>query len=566
MHSDSFHHILIFLGAAVVIVPLFRYFRSSPILGYLAAGVIIGPHGFSFINEIEGIHALAEFGVVFLLFKVGLELSIERLRLMKQYVFLYGSLQVLLTGFILFLIAYAFNFGAAAAIIIGGGLALSSTAFVMQLLNERQEQTARYGVITFAILLFQDIAVVPLLALVPLLGETGNTLGHALELAALKTTLALVGIFVIGRLFLRPFYRIIANTKSPELFVITTLLVVLGTSAIMAEAGLSMALGAFLAGTLLAETEYRHQVESDIKPFKGILLGLFFTAIGMTINLELLQHNWPVILGGVFTLVLLKAAITSGILMYFKQSYHVAIPAGMFLAQGGEFGFVLFTSAHQVAVINDTWLQILNSIIALSMITTPFLVSNSQRFTSWLKKRSHWVLGRLEMESEKISPSGHVLIAGFGRVGQSIAKVLSVSGVQFVALDLDHRRVTHCRKKQIPVFYGDSSRLGVLQATGANKAKACVITFSDENYSQQIIEVLHRNYPDLPVFVRSKDRKGMIKLEQAGATGVVQEPGESALQLGTMVLYALGTGQDEISHVIGAFRENDYERFEDVIL
>lgn len=564
MDSTAFYNILIFLLAAVIIVPLFRQLRSSPVLGYLAAGLLIGPFGLRLIEDSHSIHVLAEFGVVFLLFKIGLELSLERLKVLRRYVFGLGVMQVASCGLIIGLIAYFLGVSPGAAIIIGGGFALSSTAFVLQLLAERKEQTTRFGLIAFAILLLQDIAVVPLLALVPLLGEQTSSLTSALLTAGGKTILALASIIIFGQLLLRPFYRIIAGTKSPELFVATTLLVVLGTSWIMQYFGLSMALGAFLAGVLLAETEYRHQVEADIRPFKGILMGLFFMAVGMSIDFVALQNEWDTILILVTSLMLGKAFVITLLCKLYGLSSRVSVRVGVLLSQGGEFGFVLFGTAMMTGLISVSLGQTLLAVITISMALTPLMVFVGQKITTYLTKREKTNLATIEHNQHELNE--HVIICGFGRIGQSIAKVLSAAGMEYIALDLDHARVTKCRGKQMPVFYGDSSRLEVLNAAGASQAKAAVITLTQPSTANHVVKVLHDNFPELEIYVRSQDYRHSLQLEDRGATAVVLEAGEASLQLGTIVLDALGTGSDEVNQIVNEFRENDYEKFEDLIL
>ena len=437
--------VLVFLVAAVIVVPLFQRFRSSPILGYLAAGIIIGPHGFAVIGDTKSAHTLAEFGVVFLLFMIGLELSFGRLRALGSKVFGLGSLQVGITGLIIGAVVWSLGLGIETAVIVGGGLALSSTAFVLQLLVERGERATRFGLTTFSILLLQDLAVVPLLILVTLLGTAGSSFIEAFGLAVLKGGAALIIVILFGRYLLKPLYRMIASMRSPELFVSTTLLMILGMGWLMSVAGLSMELGALLAGLLLAETEYRHQIEADIKPFRGILLGLFFMTIGMSIDIALIINQLGLIALVVIALLVGKTLVTTALCRVVGIPLSTSVRTGFALSQGGEFGFVLFGAALALNLIPANLAQILLAIIALTMVATPLMFYVGKKLSGWLENRASKPQAVFEPDMEGID--SHVLIAGFGRVGQTVAKVVSDAGIPYVALDLDQNRVAKCRAK-----------------------------------------------------------------------------------------------------------------------
>ena len=562
-HSEYLLDVLIFLTAAVVVVPTFQRLRSSPILGYLAAGILIGPYGFALIGDTQAAQTLAELGVVFLLFMIGLELSISRLRSLGSKVFGLGSLQVMITGGVIGTVAYLQGQTFEAATIIGGGLALSSTAFVLQLLVERGERATRFGLTTFAVLLLQDIAVVPLLILVALLGAEGASFAQAFGLAALKGGTALAIAIGFGRFLLRPLYRMIASMRSVELFVATTLLVVLGMGWVMTLAGLSMEMGALLAGLLLAETEYRHQIEADIRPFRGILLGLFFMTIGMSINIGFISGNLGTILLIVAGLMSLKTLLTTALCRLTGMPLSTSARTGFALSQGGEFGFVLFGSAMALNLITPDFAQILMAVITISMVATPLMFYAGKHIGNRLRTDAHTPQDSIGTDLDNVND--HVLIAGFGRVGQTVAKVLSDAGVPYVALDLDQARVAKCRARGMSVYYGDADQIQVLQSAGAGRARLALVTLDKPKVTRRVVAALRSEYPDLPILVRARDRKRTLELERVGATAVVSEAAESSLQLGSIALKSLEVEEDDILCVIQEYREDDYARLEDII-
>ncbi len=561
-HSPIIVDILVFLLAAIIIVPIFHKIKVSPILGYLAAGIIIGPFGLKLIHENESVKILAEFGVVFLLFMIGLELSLERLKSIGVRVFFLGVAQVVITSVILGLIALMLGLSSAAAIIIGAGLALSSTAFVMRYLSETGDKATRFGLIVFAILLVQDLAVVPFLILVDLLGDESASFVNAFGGAAIKGSIALVLVVILGRVLLKPLYRIIANTRSSELFVVATLLVVLGTGWIMTQASLSMTLGAFLAGILLSETEYRHQIEADVRPFRGILLGLFFMMIGMSIDISLILEQWLIVGALLFALLLVKTIIIVVLSLLFGNPAARSVKIGLALAQGGEFGFVMFGAALTFGLIEANIVNILLAVIALSMIVTPLMFMLGKFIACKILKQTNEDENIENLELEK---DAKVLIAGFGRVGQTVAKVLSDAGISYIALDLDQGRVSKCRKMGMAVYYGDAQQLKVLQAAGAEQAKIMVITLDNMKAAVNVVSALRKNYPDKPIYVRSRDRKCSKVLEKAGASAMVSEAAEASLQLGSIVLASLNVSADEIASVMDEYREDDYAKLEEIV-
>ena len=564
MHDLSFlHEVLIFLVAAVCIVPVARILRSSAVLGYLAAGVLVGPHALGLVHDPHQVEVFAEFGIVFLLFTIGLELSVERLKVLRRFVFGLGSLQVIVTGLVIGFGLIAFGLPVNAAIVISGGLALSSTAFVIQILSERGELAARFGRVTFSILLLQDLAIVPLLALVPLLGEQDASILMALALAGAKALVAIGVTMLLGRMLLRPLFRVVASTHSPELFVASTLLVVLGVGYAMTLAGVSMALGAFLAGLLLSGTEYRHQVEADIRPFKGLLLGLFFMFVGMSIDLSIVAQYLPIVIAGLLALMLLKAAIIAVLCRLFGLSNDVAVRTGLYLSQGGEFGFVLIGLGLSLGIVEPTVGAIVLAIVALTMVATPVAAYLGGKAAEFLSERVSQEVETLEAEASELS--GHVVIAGFGRVGQTVAKMCASEGVPYVALDMDAARVSRCRSADLSVYFGDASRMEVLEAAGCDRASAAVITLDRPQLATQAVEELRQDFPNLPCYVRSRDLQHARTLEAKGATAVVPETIEASLQLGSILLTAVGSSRDDIDALMDDFRGDHYEKLLQVI-
>lgn len=559
MHGPAhLEEVLVFLVAAVCIVPLFRWFKSSAVLGYLAAGLLVGPHALGLIENPDSALLLADFGVIFLLFTIGLELSVERLKLLRRYVFGLGALQVAVTSALIGSVVLLLGLPVEVAIVVGSGLALSSTAFVIQLLVERGEVVTRYGRVSFSVLLFQDLAIVPLLALLPLLGEEGPTLLGAIALAALKAVAVIAAAVLVGRRVLRPLYRMIAASHLQELFVAVTLLVVLGAGWLMAQVGISMALGAFLAGLLLSETEYRHQVEADIRPFKGLLLGLFFMAVGMTIDLPLVAREALLLAALLLALMLAKGLIIGGLCLAFRLPADISLRVGPLLSQGGEFGFVLVGGALASGLIDRNVGQMVLALIALSMVATPLADWLGLHLARLSLPRTTPNTARLREEAEEIA--GHVIIAGFGRVGQTVAHVLSSCSIPYVALDMDHARVARGRAAGLPLFFGDASRVEVLEAAGIERAKAAVITIDRAGEASRAVQALHQRMPDLPIFVRSHDMRHAHDLEIGGASAVVPETVEASLQIGGIVLSAIGVSADDITHVLNDCRKDNYLR------
>ncbi|XP_052170329.1 K(+) efflux antiporter 2, chloroplastic-like isoform X2 [Diospyros lotus] len=557
----SLFDMLWLLLASVIFVPVFQKIPGgSPVLGYLAAGILIGPYGLSIIRHVHGTKAIAEFGVVFLLFNIGLELSVERLSSMKKYVFGLGTAQVFATAVVVGLVSH-FIAGQAgpAALVIGNGLALSSTAVVLQVLQERGESTSRHGRATFSVLLFQDLAVVVLLILIPLISPNSSkggvgfqAIAEALGLAAVKAIVAIAAIIAGGRLLLRPIYKQIAENQNAEIFSANTLLVILGTSLLTARAGLSMALGAFLAGLLLAETEFSLQVESDIAPYRGLLLGLFFMTVGMSIDPKLLISNFPVIMGTLSLLIGGKIILVAGVGRLFGISIISAIRVGLLLAPGGEFAFVAFGEAVNQGIMSSQLSSLLFLVVGISMALTPWLAAGGQLIAN--RFELHDVRSLLPVESETDDLRGHIIICGFGRVGQIIAQLLSERLIPFVALDVRSDRVAVGRALDIPVYFGDAGSREVLHKVGAERACAAAITLDSPGANYRTVWALSKYFPNVKTFVRAHDVDHGLNLEKAGATAVVPETLEPSLQLAAAVLAQAKLPTSEIAAAINEFR------------
>lgn len=564
MSDHSFlAHVLVFLVAAVVAAALFRRIRSSMVLGFLAAGIAIGPHGLAFVADTDVTRNLAELGIVFLMFLIGLELSVDRLLVMRRMAFGLGTAQVAVTGLLIGLAAWALGTGPEAAIVIGLGLSFSSTAVVLQVLSERSELATRWGRACVAVLLLQDLAVVPMLTLVPALAREETSIPMAVGLAVLKAAVAFAVIYLGGRLVLRPAMRLVAGTRTPELFAATTLLVLLGSAWLTGLAGLSVALGGFIAGVLLAETEYRHQVASDMAPFAGILLGLFFMVVGMAVDLRLIFERAGTIILLVTGLLVIKTGVLVALARLFGLPSASSARVGLSLSQGGEFGFLLFILAAGQTVMTQDTAALLVATVAVTMTATPLLIVLAARIAARLEAAE--MDGVRPHEDEHDGPADHVVIVGFGRTGQSIAKMLTPAGVPYVALEFEPTRVAEARAQGLPVFYGDARRPEVLNALGAARARAAVVIMDNADAAERTVDYLRRHFPQLGIFVRARDNRHRRRLEEAGATGIIHETFEMSLQLGGAVLRSLGTPNRTIQDIMLALRDENYASLSDVI-
>ena len=557
MHNSiPLFEVVILLLAAVLIVSVFRLLRLSPALGYLAAGAIIGPFGLKLISDVKTTTGIAEFGVIFLLFRIGLELSLERLRSMRKHVFGFGTAQVLITGMVVALFFMWFGGEVQGAIIIGGGLALSSTAIVLQVINEQGEKSSQVGRLSLAILILQDLIVIPLLVLVSIFGKHEVNLFEALADAAFKATLCLSLIFVAGRLLLRPLLRFIASLENTELFSATTLLLLLGVAWLSSIAGLSPALGAFLAGLLIAETEFKPQVEADIMPFKSLLLGLFFMSVGMSLNIEMLIAKFIDIVGLTVAVMAFKSMVVIALCRAFSFNISTAVHVGLLLSQGGEFSFVLFSLAGNNAIISNELSQTLLVVVTMSMALTPLIANIGQKISDELEKRNKTDLENIAEETLDIR--NHVIISGFGRVGHTVAKLLESENVPYLIIEIDSFIVARERKNGSPIYYGDTARLHVLKSLGIERARALIITHNDTRVALQTIHAVRDLNHNLPIIARARNFEQVQKLEKAGANLAVAEMFEVSLQLGGSLLKEIGIADLEVSRIIDIFRASDY--------
>ncbi len=555
MHGQgNLELVLIFLLSAVVAVPLFRRFGLGAVLAYLAAGAVIGPFGLQVIEDPSSTLALSELGVVLLLFIIGLELSPARLWVMRHPVFVVGGLQVLLTALVIGLTLMLFCWGWKTDLIIGLGLALSSTAVVIQLLSERKELTTGYGRLAFAILLFQDIAAIPLLALIPILGEVKNAAhtGAAPWEAVIKALGMMALVIIGGRLLLKQLFRIVAWTQSSEVFTATALLVVVGMAYLMQLGGLSMALGAFLAGVLLADSEFRHELESQIEPFKGLLLGLFFIAVGMSINLKIVMAEPVLIVGGLIALLVIKAAIL--ILLAWRPGRlpkREVIMLGTLMALGGEFAFVVFSEAFKFGLLEPAIRDRLIAVVGLSMAVSPLAVL---ALSHWWKRNPE---AKEEIKADEIDHENpRVIIAGFGRMGQIVGRILRAQNIPFTALEHSAEQVSLSRRFGSTIYFGDPSKPDLLKAARTDRAEIFVLTTDDPEVTVRTARLLKRLYPHLKIFARARNRQHAFKLMDLGVE-VIRETFHSSLELSEQVMLALGIPSDVAAERREKFRQHD---------
>ncbi|MCG7917378.1 MAG: monovalent cation:proton antiporter-2 (CPA2) family protein [Candidatus Thiodiazotropha taylori] len=567
MNIHTLQIILLLLAVSVLTVTLFRRMHLPPILGYLIVGILVGPFGGGLIASNEDTRFLAEFGVVFLLFTIGLEFSLPQMMAMKGAVFGLGGTQVLLTGIIAALIAWLFGLESSAALITGAVLALSSTAIVTKQLSEQVELNTDHGRLGISILLFQDLAVIPMLVIIPLLSAGGSDgLLMPLVWALVKATAVFAVIMAFGHWILRPLFHEIARARSAELFTMTVLLVSLAAAWLTHEAGLSLALGAFLAGMMLGETEYRHQIEADIRPFQDVLLGLFFITVGMRVDLSSLLPILHWVTLAAIVLIAFKAGIIFLIGYLSKRPIEASFRSGLLLAQGGEFGFVLLDLSLESSLLPSGTSQILFAAIIISMVISPFLIRYNGRLAQlFCSLRSSTVnqrpLDELVHEAEHLQQ--HVIICGYGRIGQNLGRLLQNEGFPYVALDLDPTVVQEAHEAGEPVHFGDASRQEIIQAAGIDRAAVVVITFEEHTTALKILHHLKSNYPDIQVLVRTRDDTHMETLELAGATEVMPEAVEASLMMGGQLLLLLKVPGSRILKIMREIRENHYKLLRD---
>jgi len=553
--AELLYNALIFLAAAVLVVPVFKRLGLGEVLGYLAAGVIIGPSVLALVPDAEAVLQFSQVGIVFLLFVIGLELKPRRLKLMRKAVFGFGSLQVAVTTALLTLAGWVLGLSPAAALVVGFSLGLCSTPLVLHLLGERKELQTRHGRHAFALLLFQDLAAIPVLAALPLFAAEALLAEGAAPLLRelLLSVGAFAGLIVGGRYLLRPLFHYAAATRSREVFAGTALLVVIGAALLMELAGLSMALGAFIAGVLLADSEYRHSIEADIEPFRGLLLGLFFMAVGMTAEIGRLAEEPLVILGLALGLVVIKAFAVGLAARLYRSSWRETANLGVLLSQGGEFGFVLLSAAAAAALLDDALVSRLILVVSLSMAATPLL----------FQLHVHGLRPRLRRRRRKPAfdrpedESPQIILAGFGRFGQIMGRALQGLKIPYTVLDINAEQVDFVRRYGNKVYYGDASRIDLLKAAGADRAQVLVVAVGDPQASMRIVELAKRHFPHLKLYARARNRYHAHLLMRAGVGQIVRELLPASLELTRDALIGLGIPHERAQHTVDTFRAHD---------
>lgn len=556
-HSISLVALVVLLAAAVIAVPIFKRIGLGSVLGYLIAGLIIGPFGFAFFQDSAAILHIAELGIVMYLFVIGLEMQPSHLWSLRREIFGLGTLQIIICALALTGVGLLFGFTWQVAFIGAAGFVLTSTAIVMQLLGDRGDLTQPRGQKIVAILLFEDLLIVPLLAIVAFMAPN-----HVVESTSVRLEnigiglLAIAGLIAAGYWLLNPLFRLLAAAKAREVMTAAALLVVLGAALLMQVSGLSMAMGAFLAGVLLSESTFRHQIEADIEPFRGILLGLFFLGVGMSLDLSVVAQNWQLIVSGVIALMLAKALMIYIVARVTKSSHTEALDRALLMAQGGEFAFVLFSAALSAQVIDSTVKSNLTAIVVLSMVLTPIVGIIFKRFTQAKTKVS------LENIDIANGLSGSVLMIGFGRFGQVTSQLLLARGVDVTIIDNNTDMIRNAEKFGFKIYYGDGCRLDILHASGAATAQAIVVCVDSKETTNRIVELVTHEFPLAKLLVRSYDREHSLHLVKQKVDFMIRETFESAIKFGGVILQELGVDEDEVERITEEIRDLDNERFE----
>jgi CPA2 family monovalent cation:H+ antiporter-2 len=561
--TESLPLLLILLAAAVGVVVLCRILHLPAMLGYLIVGITIGPHALGWIPDAPETRQLAEFGVVFLMFSIGLEFSLARLRTMQRLVFGMGTAQVACTILLVMLASIFFGLDWRAGLTLGGILAMSSTAIVSKMLVERAELNTPHGQKIMGVLLFQDLAVVPLIIIIPALASSGQAIYSTLGLALIKAAVVLAALLVFGQRLLRPWFHLVAKQKSPELFMLNVLLFTLGLSYLTKLAGLSLALGAFVAGMLISETEYRYQVAEDIKPFRDVLLGLFFVTIGMLLNPASVFYGFGWIVLLLLILLPFKAGVVALLARRFAGDWGAAIRSGLGLAQAGEFGFVLLTLAGEVNLLPQAVMQNVLAAMLLSMLVAPFIIQHSEAIVRRISPDS-WMDSAMQIHQiavQSMATDAHIIICGYGRSGQALARFMKQENVRFIALDLDPHRVHEAMSAGESVVYGDAAKREVLLAAGLMRAKTLVVSYDDMHSAIKILQHVNEVRPDLPVVVRTTDETHIEALKLAGAAEVVAEVLEGSVMLASQALLLSGVPLNKVIRRIQENRARSYSVF-----
>ncbi|MBJ9739218.1 cation:proton antiporter [Acinetobacter oleivorans] len=556
-HSISLVAPVVLLAAAVIAVPIFKRIGLGSVLGYLIAGLIIGPFGFAFFQDSTAILHIAELGIVMYLFVIGLEMQPSHLWSLRREIFGLGTLQIIICALALTGVGLLFGFTWQVAFIGAAGFVLTSTAIVMQLLGDRGDLTQPRGQKIVAILLFEDLLIVPLLAIVAFMAPNHVVESTSVRLENIGIGLvAIAGLIAAGYWLLNPLFRLLAAAKAREVMTAAALLVVLGAALLMQVSGLTMAMGAFLAGVLLSESTFRHQIEADIEPFRGILLGLFFLGVGMSLDLSVVAQNWQLIVSGVIALMLAKALMIYIVARVTKSSHTEALDRALLMAQGGEFAFVLFSAALSAQVIDSTVKSNLTAIVVLSMVLTPIVGIIFKRFTQ--------TKADVSLENVNIAEglSGSVLMIGFGRFGQVTSQLLLARGVDVTIIDNNTDMIRNAEKFGFKIYYGDGCRLDILHASGATTAQAIVVCVDSKETTNRIVELVTHEFPLAKLLVRSYDREHSLHLVKQKVDFMIRETFESAIKFGGVILQELGVDEDEVERITEEIRDLDNERFE----
>ena len=560
---ESVELIILLLISSVVFLTLFRYLKLSATIAYFVVGILLGPSAAGFLHDSESVRHFVEFGIVFLMFSIGLEFSLPKLNSMRGILFGLGGAQVLITLATSLFISRLFGLDFTMAFVVGSALTMSSTAIVSKLLIERLDLNSRHGKLSIGILLFQDIAVIPILILIPALSSQSIDINTIFISISLKVILLLSILFWLGKPVMNFWFGLVAKQKSRELFVLNVLMVTMFFAYLTELAGLSYALGAFLAGMLISETRYRYQVESDISSFRDILLGLFFISVGMMLNLNVFFDNFWVILSILFAYTLFKASLIALLTKAFKYEMGVGIRTGVILGQAGEFSFVILALANEQNLIGGEILQIVLSVCLLSMITASFLIPYNGKIARFLSrsytKNSQKNIDKIDEVGHNLSD--HVILCGYGRSGQFLGRFLKEENISFIAIDMDLNRVNDAASAGEKVMYGDASRRVVLNAAGISSCKAVIITYADDRASSKVLSVIRESYLELPIIVRTTDETSIERLQDEGASEVVPEVLEGSLMLGSHALIMLGIPLGRVVKKIRAFRSERYAMF-----
>ena len=551
--------VLILLSSSILVVVILHKLKTSPVLGYLVAGAII--NAYDLVKNPEYAHSLAEFGIVFLLFIIGIELSFDRLMKMRLYVFGFGGLQVLMTSSIIaFILRYYFYFSMSISVVIGAVLALSSTAIVLQVISESGNRSSQSGRLSLSILLMQDLAVIPLLATVPLLADKTDNIMQIIGISSLKTLWSVMVITIFGRLFLRPFFSLVASVKTDEVYVTTALLIVLGTAWLTSCLGLSSAMGAFIAGILIAETEYRNQIESSIHPFQGLFLGLFFLSVGMSIDIEFIKEKFQGVILGAFGLIFIKASTISVLCKIFKLKWKTTMQSSLLLSQGSEFAFILFNLAASKGIIDDKSSEFMLMAVAISMGITPLLSTISLKIERGLDYKK----GLDSNQALKIISdlNEHIIVVGFSRVGKTVAYMLNKRNINYIVVEKNINLIKNLKDQNYPILHNEINDTNTLNALNIKRAKLIILTISDWRLLNTIIKNINMHCKNTRIISRAYNYKHSEDLRKLGAISVVPHGIEVGLQLGEIALESFDTAKYSIATLKEEIREDNYSKIE----